>query len=63
MGVILSLLRMLATVQFDYQLLFQTDEIYNIAPDRSLSAELVTIHLPQPQMAPKELFGVSKIIS
>jgi len=54
---------MLATVQFDYQLLFQTDEIYNIAPDRSLSAELVTIHLPQPQMAPKELFGVSKIIS
>jgi hypothetical protein len=54
---------MLATVDFDYQLRFQTDEIDNVRPHRPLSAKLATVDLTESNAPPQQLFRIRQITS
>lgn len=49
---------MLATIKFDDQPLFKTDEINDISPDRLLSAEFIRTQLTHSEMFPKKSFRV-----
>ena len=52
--IIFHLFRVLATIEFDDQLLFKTDEIYDVRPDRMLSSKFVRAHLTHAEMFPKQ---------
>lgn len=54
---------MLSTIHFNDQLAFDADKISDVATDRMLPAELVSINLPQTQMTPKPLFGIGHVLS
>jgi len=57
LSIISRLFSMLPSVQFNNQLLFKTDKIYNIRCDRLLSSKPVSSHLLHSQVGPQSLFG------
>lgn len=47
---------MLATIEFNDQFLLKADQIYDIWPQRLLSAELMPAQLPTSKMLPQRFF-------
>ena len=54
---------MLATIKLDNYSLLQADKINDVISYRLLSSKLVSVHLPESQMAPKNPFSFRGIFS
>jgi hypothetical protein len=61
--IVAFLIGVLSTIQFNYQFLFQANEVNNVWPDWPLSAKLITVDLTKPQVTPKHLFRVGEMTS
>ena len=59
-GVLLDLDSVLPAIHLDDQFAFKADEVSDVATDRCLTAEPVSIHLLVPQNCPKLALGISR---
>jgi (p)ppGpp synthase/HD superfamily hydrolase len=59
----LLVLVMLTAINFDRQLCFMAIEIHDVWTDWVLTSELETTHPSIPQVGPKSLFGIGKMMS
>jgi len=59
----LVLVCVLATVELEYELGFEADEIYDVVSDRLLAFELVTAKLRRTQTRPQKSLGISDVSS
>src|SRR5262245_14765912 len=56
--VVLSLLRMLAAIHFDYHAALETNEVHDEFANRLLAPELYAPNLPAPELLPEPLLRV-----
>jgi hypothetical protein len=55
--------RVLPAIQFHHEPSFETHKIQDVASQRMLAAELETVHLTLPKIAPKQALGISGLAS
>jgi len=62
-GVIVTLFRVLAAIEFDNDSLLQADKVDDVAPQRLLAAELAAFNLPHSDPMPKQLLCVRGVVA